>query len=195
MRANQLRRACLRVAHWPTCGTTFLSARRLERNQRRRYVRSPSAIAKQTHGTPQDGLPVHSLQTLLAELATLVRDTVPSHTMLTNSSCVRVQTNSSKRRSTPSTPLLVPSDAPGMAKKWHRIGGLQCTSGKYRRVCCHGPRNDVTTKYSSLENAKSRQGLPDVLLPFSPRSPRDPSSGRSFGSVRELSAPLSRPWK
>jgi hypothetical protein len=38
--------------------------------------RSPSAIAKQTHGTTPDGLPVHSLQTLLADLATLARNTV-----------------------------------------------------------------------------------------------------------------------
>jgi hypothetical protein len=30
--------------------------------------RSPSSIAKQTHGTSPDGLPVHSLQTLLADL-------------------------------------------------------------------------------------------------------------------------------
>jgi hypothetical protein len=35
--------------------------------------RSPSTIAKQTHGTTPDGLPVHSLQTLLADLATLAR--------------------------------------------------------------------------------------------------------------------------
>jgi transposase len=38
--------------------------------------RSPSAIAKQTHGTTPDGFPVHSLQTLLADLATLARNTV-----------------------------------------------------------------------------------------------------------------------
>jgi len=38
--------------------------------------RSPSAIAKQTHGTTPDGLPVHSLQTLLADLATLAQNTV-----------------------------------------------------------------------------------------------------------------------
>jgi transposase len=38
--------------------------------------RSPSAVAKQTHGTTPDGLPVHSLQTLLADLATLARNTV-----------------------------------------------------------------------------------------------------------------------
>jgi transposase len=38
--------------------------------------RSPSAVAKQTHGTTPDGLPVHSLQTLLADLATLARNNV-----------------------------------------------------------------------------------------------------------------------
>ena len=38
--------------------------------------RSPSAVAKQTHGTTPDGFPVHSLQTLLADLATLARNTV-----------------------------------------------------------------------------------------------------------------------
>jgi hypothetical protein len=38
--------------------------------------RSRSAIAKQTHCTTPDGLPVHSRQTLLADLATLARNTV-----------------------------------------------------------------------------------------------------------------------
>lgn len=38
--------------------------------------RSPSALAKQTYGTTPDGLPVHSLQSLLADLATLARNTV-----------------------------------------------------------------------------------------------------------------------
>ena len=38
--------------------------------------RSPSAVAKQTHGTTPDGFPVHSLQTLLADLATLARNTL-----------------------------------------------------------------------------------------------------------------------
>jgi transposase len=38
--------------------------------------RSPSAIAKQTYGTTPDGLPVHSFQTLLADLATLAQNTV-----------------------------------------------------------------------------------------------------------------------
>jgi hypothetical protein len=38
--------------------------------------RSPSAIDKETYGTTPDGLPVHSFQTLLADLATLVKNTV-----------------------------------------------------------------------------------------------------------------------
>src|ERR1700674_2764503 len=38
--------------------------------------RSPSAIAKQTCGTTPDGLPAHSFQSLLADLATLARNTV-----------------------------------------------------------------------------------------------------------------------
>ena len=37
---------------------------------------SPSAIAKQTYGTTPDGLPVHSFQSLLADLATLAQNTV-----------------------------------------------------------------------------------------------------------------------
>jgi transposase len=38
--------------------------------------RSPSARAKQSYGTTPDGLPVHSLHSLLADLATLARNTV-----------------------------------------------------------------------------------------------------------------------
>jgi transposase len=38
--------------------------------------RSPSAITKQTCGTTPDGLPVHSFQSLLADLATLAQNTV-----------------------------------------------------------------------------------------------------------------------
>jgi hypothetical protein len=40
--------------------------------------RSPSAIAKQTTGRTADGLPVHSFASLLADLATLTRNTVVS---------------------------------------------------------------------------------------------------------------------
>jgi hypothetical protein len=38
--------------------------------------RSPAAVAKQTTGLTSDGLPVHSFHSLLADLATLVRNTV-----------------------------------------------------------------------------------------------------------------------
>jgi len=38
--------------------------------------RSPVAIAKQTTGRTEDGLSVHSLRTLLADLATLTRNTL-----------------------------------------------------------------------------------------------------------------------
>ena len=38
--------------------------------------RSPAAIRKQNTGITQDGLPVHSFHSLLADLATLTRNTV-----------------------------------------------------------------------------------------------------------------------
>src|SRR5271166_1544390 len=38
--------------------------------------RSPAALAKQTTGRTDDGLPVHSFHTLIAGLATLTRNTV-----------------------------------------------------------------------------------------------------------------------
>jgi hypothetical protein len=38
--------------------------------------RSPSAITKQTTGLTADGLPVHSFHSLLADLATLARNTI-----------------------------------------------------------------------------------------------------------------------
>ena len=38
--------------------------------------RSPAAVTKQTTGRTDDGLPVHSFQTLLADLATITRNTV-----------------------------------------------------------------------------------------------------------------------
>ena len=58
--------------------------------------RSPSAIAKQTHGTTPDGFPVHSLQTLLADLATLARNTVttalnPAHEFLVHTRPTKLQ--------------------------------------------------------------------------------------------------------
>ena len=38
--------------------------------------RSPAAVTKQTTGRTPDGLPVHSFHTLIADLATLTRNTV-----------------------------------------------------------------------------------------------------------------------
>ena len=38
--------------------------------------RSPAPVAKQTTGRTPDGLPVHSFQTLIADLATITRNTV-----------------------------------------------------------------------------------------------------------------------
>ena len=38
--------------------------------------RSPAAVTKQTTGRTEDGLPVHSFHTLIADLATLARNTV-----------------------------------------------------------------------------------------------------------------------
>jgi len=38
--------------------------------------RSPAAVVKQTTGLTEDGLPVHSFQTFLADLATLARNTI-----------------------------------------------------------------------------------------------------------------------
>jgi hypothetical protein len=58
--------------------------------------RSPSAIAKQTHGTTPDVLAVHSLQTLLADLATLARNTVttalnPAHAFVVRTRPTKLQ--------------------------------------------------------------------------------------------------------
>ena len=52
-----------------------------EAEARRRSVvaqaeRSKAAISKQTTGMTPDGLPVHSFRTLLADLATLARNTI-----------------------------------------------------------------------------------------------------------------------
>jgi hypothetical protein len=38
--------------------------------------RSPAAVTKQTTGLTEDGLPVHSFRSLLADLATLTRNTL-----------------------------------------------------------------------------------------------------------------------
>jgi hypothetical protein len=52
------------------------AAEALRDNPVRKAERSPSAIAKQTTGRAADGLPVHSFQSLLADLTTLARNTV-----------------------------------------------------------------------------------------------------------------------
>ena len=63
----------------PRCSMT-MTTRRPPRRSRATVVakaqRSPAALAKQTCGTTPDGLPVHSFQSLLADLATLAQNTV-----------------------------------------------------------------------------------------------------------------------
>jgi hypothetical protein len=49
--------------------------------------RSPAAVHKQTTGVTPDGLPVHSFRSLLADLATLARNTIvtaitPNHPII-----------------------------------------------------------------------------------------------------------------
>ena len=58
--------------------------------------RSPSAVAKQTHGTTPDGLPVHSFQSLLNDLATLAHNTVvtalnTNHTFVLHTRPTKIQ--------------------------------------------------------------------------------------------------------
>ncbi|MGH7051888.1 MAG: hypothetical protein ACREE5_14795, partial [Acetobacteraceae bacterium] len=57
---------------------------------------SPAAISKETTGITQDGLPVHSFRTLLADLASLARNTIvtaitPNHplTVLTRATAIQ----------------------------------------------------------------------------------------------------------
>jgi len=52
------------------------AAEALRDNPVRKAERSPTAIAKQTTGRAADGLPIHSFQSLLADLATLARNTM-----------------------------------------------------------------------------------------------------------------------
>jgi hypothetical protein len=49
---------------------------RLAQKRRGAAQRSPAAVKKQTTGLTEDGLPVHSFHSLLADLATLVRNTI-----------------------------------------------------------------------------------------------------------------------
>ena len=74
-------RACLSVAH-PSDGADALrqqrqgSRRGPARKPRRQGAALPAALAKSATGRAADGAPVHSFQTLLADLATLARNTV-----------------------------------------------------------------------------------------------------------------------
>jgi transposase len=56
--------------------TDKAAAEALRPNVVARARRSPAAVTKQTTGQTEDGLPVHSFRSLLADLATLVRNTV-----------------------------------------------------------------------------------------------------------------------
>ena len=71
-----------RVAHAPDPGAPPLrrpTPRRPTRVARRSARRSPEAMAKANSRRTPDGLPVHSFQTLLADLATLTRNRVRMH--------------------------------------------------------------------------------------------------------------------
>src|SRR6516225_8329857 len=73
---------------WPPCSTTTPKRMRPKRCSSvvAKAERSASAITKQTTGRTEDGLPVHSFRTLLADLATFTRNTLvtaldPQHTL------------------------------------------------------------------------------------------------------------------
>ena len=58
--------------------------------------RSPSALAKQRYGTTPDGLPVHSFHSLIADLATLARNTLatalsPDHEFILHTTPTAIQ--------------------------------------------------------------------------------------------------------
>ena len=64
---------------WRRCSTTMTdkeAAEALRASVVAKAERSPAAVAKQTTGRTEDGLPVHSFRTLLADLATLTRNTL-----------------------------------------------------------------------------------------------------------------------
>ena len=70
--------------------------------------RSPKAIAKQTTGRTEDGLPVHSFQSLLADLATLTRNTVvtalaPDHSFTLTARPTPIQQKAFELLSLPAT--------------------------------------------------------------------------------------------
>ena len=69
--------ACGRV--WPRCSTDDddrAAAEALRASPVAKAQRSPAALAKSATGRTADGAPVHAFQTLLADLATLTRNTV-----------------------------------------------------------------------------------------------------------------------
>ena len=60
--------------------------------------RSPAALAKTATGRAADGAPVHSFQTLLADLATLARNTITTATTPDLPLCVMTRPTPVQRR-------------------------------------------------------------------------------------------------
>jgi len=73
--------------------------------------RSPAAVTKQTTGQTEDGLPVHSFRTLLADLATLTRNTLVTATTPSAPSSCRLGLPLSNTRRSISSASPVPSKA------------------------------------------------------------------------------------
>jgi hypothetical protein len=70
--------------------------------------RSPAAVSKQTTGLTEDGLPVHSFRSLLADLATLARNTITTAI-------------------TPGYPLIVVTRATPIQQKAFDLLGVGCS--------------------------------------------------------------------
>ena len=70
--------------------------------------RSPAAVKKQTTGLTEDGLPVHSFRSLLADLATLARNTII--TAITPNYPLAVLTRPTSVQQTSNVPSSVASD-------------------------------------------------------------------------------------
>ena len=58
------------------CGTDKAAAEAARKSMVAKALRSRGAVRKQTTGMTPEGLPVHSFRTLLADLATLTRNTI-----------------------------------------------------------------------------------------------------------------------
>jgi hypothetical protein len=71
--------------------------------------RSPAAVTKQTTGRTEDGLPVHSFRSLLADLATLTRNTLVTAIDPERSFTLTRDQPLCNRRRTISSASLVPS--------------------------------------------------------------------------------------